>query len=70
MKSEKTEQRETTQGSAASAEDLVEKALAFARDTARGEIDSIDRLHKRALTVLGIQVAAFGLLFSFLRGSG
>jgi hypothetical protein len=66
MKDEKTEQRGTTQSSAASAEDPVEKALAFARDTARDEIASIDRLHKRTLTALGVQVAAFGLLFSVL----
>jgi len=47
-------------------EDLVQKALDFARNTARDEVDSIDRLHKRTLNALGIQLAAFGLLFSFL----
>lgn len=66
MKNENTEKSETTQSSAAGVDDLVGKALTFARNTAREEIDSIDRLHKRTLAALGIQLAAFGLLFSFL----
>src|SRR5690348_10705379 len=66
MESNKTQEESVAKKSPVSSDDLVQKALIFARDIARDEIRSIDRLHKRTLFALGIQVAAFGLLFSFL----
>jgi hypothetical protein len=66
MDNEKTDLEKAAQSPVTSAGDLVQQALAFARDTARDEINSIDRLHKRTLTTLSIQLAVFGLLLSFL----
>lgn len=40
------------------------EALKFARETAKDEIESIDRLHKRTLLALTIPLSIFGLLFS------
>jgi hypothetical protein len=47
-------------------EDTVRQLLTFARASAKDEIDSIDRLHKRTLTALTVPLTAFGLLFTLV----
>jgi hypothetical protein len=66
MEHTKTHVEQTAHTLDAGVETTIQRSLEFARATARDEIESIDRLHKRTLTALGIQLAAFGLLFSFV----
>jgi hypothetical protein len=47
-------------------DDTLRQLLDFARETAKYEIDSIDRLHKRTLMALTIPLTAFGLFFTFV----
>jgi hypothetical protein len=46
--------------------DSIREALAFARQTAKDEIEAIDRLHKRTLISLGIIAGALSLILSLI----
>ncbi|WP_446744327.1 hypothetical protein [Silvibacterium acidisoli] len=59
-----TGRNEIAEKSIACNDDSLQKSLEFARRVAKDEIDSIERLHNRALKALSIPLAGFVLLFS------